>query len=120
MPDCGAPLLLLGMCGERCIHLREVAIVGDISGLTTIIELLLMMMMRLLWHHKLLLISNLNRLRLIIASVVIIAVDWRMLWVRNQLMMLMEGRELHWRLTWRDTASKRWWVSEGQWGRFWT
>lgn len=117
MPD-GAASLLLRMCHKWCVHLRE-AVITDVSRFS-IVEWLLVMMVGLLGHHVMLLVCYLDRLRWIIA-VEVISIRWHVLWMRYKLMMLMEGRELHRRLSRHFTAAKGWWwMSEGQWGRFWT
>lgn len=119
MPDGGASLLLV-LSGERSRHLW-VAVVGDVVGpgrklRIVIVELLVMMMS--LWHHVVLLVGHMDGLRRIIVPIKV-SVRRHMLRMRNELVVLMEGGELHWRPS-RSGASEGRWVREGQWGRFWT
>ena len=117
VPD-GAASLLLRMCHKWRVHLGE-TVVADVSWFS-VVKRLLVMMVGLLGHHVMLLVRHLDCLRRIIA-VEVVSVRWHVLWMRHKLMMLVESRELHGRLTRHYTAAEGWWwVSEGQWGRFWT
>jgi hypothetical protein len=107
-----AASLLLQMRHQRRVHLR-VAVVR-----LTVIELLVMVV-RLLGHHVVLLVGHLDRLRLVVA-VEVVSVGRRVLGMRHKLVVLVERREFHRRLSRHNAASEGWWVSEGQWGRFWT
>lgn len=119
VPYCGASLLLMSSKWRRHFW---VAVIRHIIWCNrklwvAIVILWLVMMVRLLWHHVMLWIGHLYRLSLITISVKV-SVGRRMLWVCNELMVLMEGRELHWRSS-RSSASERWRVREGQRRRFW-
>lgn len=120
MPNGGASLLLL-VGGERRRHLR-VAIVGDVGSgreLSGVVELLLVMVMCLLRDHVVLLVRHLDGLRRVITVAVVVAIRGRMLRMRHELMVLVEGGELHGRSPLCSTTEGRW-VRERQWGRFWT
>jgi hypothetical protein len=115
VPD-GTASLLLRMRHKRSIHLR---VVIDAEALLVIVKLLLVMVVRLLWHHVMLLVRHMDRLGLVVA-IEVISIRWRVLRMRHKLVVLVERRKFHRRLAWRYATSERWWVSEGQWGRFWT
>lgn len=119
MPNGGASLLLL-VGGERRRHLR-VAVVGDVGSgrkLSAVVELLLVVVMGL-HDHVVLLVRHLDGLRRVITVAVVVAIRRRMLRMRHELMVLVEGGKLHGRSSLCSTTEGRW-VREGQWGRFWT
>lgn len=109
MPNGGASLLLMVSRGKWCRHFRVITVRDVVRTRIVIKELLLMMVMGLLWHHIMLLVGHVNGLSWEIISIIIISICRCVLRMCNKLMMLMEGREFHWRTS-RRATSKGWWV----------
>lgn len=106
-------LLMLLWCEwhllRRLINFDD--IVGHVVGRHRILRRLLMMMMRL-WHHVVLLWMLLRRVdgNCLIVAIVVVAIRWYVLWMCNELMMLVERGEFHGRTARLQSASERRWV----------
>lgn len=97
VPNGSASLLLL-VSAEWCRHFRVAAVGHEVGGserLGVVIVLWLVVMMRLLRHHVVLLVGDMDRLGLMVVAIEV-AIRGNVLWMCNELVMLVEGCEFHW------------------------